>query len=97
MTGVRGATAARWLAGAAALAAVLALPRVLGDYAVHVLVEILLVAYLGGAWNLAGGYQKDAQGGIEPVLAIHRRTMQACAYRSLRKGARARSWKRTMP
>lgn len=31
------------------------------------------------AWNLAGGYQRDAQGGIEPVLAIHRRTMQACA------------------
>lgn len=30
------------------------------------------------AWNLAGGYQRDAQGGIEPVLAIHRRTMQAC-------------------
>jgi acetoin utilization deacetylase AcuC-like enzyme len=31
------------------------------------------------AWNLAGGYQRDAAGGIEPVLAIHRRTMQACA------------------
>ena len=30
------------------------------------------------AWNLAGGYQRDAQGGIEPVLAIHRRTMRAC-------------------
>ena len=31
------------------------------------------------AWNLAGGYQRDASGGIEPVLAIHRRTMAACA------------------
>ncbi len=31
------------------------------------------------SWNLAGGYQRDAQGGIEPVLAIHRRTMLACA------------------
>ena len=30
------------------------------------------------AWNLAGGYQRDADGGIEPVLAIHRRTMVAC-------------------
>lgn len=30
------------------------------------------------AWNLAGGYQRDAQGGIEPVLAIHRRTMEGC-------------------
>jgi acetoin utilization deacetylase AcuC-like enzyme len=31
------------------------------------------------AWNLAGGYQRDEAGGIEPVLAIHRRTLQACA------------------
>lgn len=31
------------------------------------------------AWNLAGGYQRDASGGIEPVLRIHRATMQACA------------------
>jgi len=30
------------------------------------------------AWNLAGGYQRDSYGGIEPVLAVHRRTMQAC-------------------
>jgi acetoin utilization deacetylase AcuC-like enzyme len=30
------------------------------------------------AWNLAGGYQRDASGGIEPVLQIHRNTMQAC-------------------
>ena len=27
-------------------------------------------------WNLAGGYQKDASGGIEPVLALHRNTVQ---------------------
>jgi len=31
------------------------------------------------AWNLAGGYQRDASGGIEPVLEIHRATMTACA------------------
>jgi acetoin utilization deacetylase AcuC-like enzyme len=30
------------------------------------------------AWNLAGGYQQDAHGGIAPVLAIHRSTMEAC-------------------
>ena len=29
-------------------------------------------------WNLAGGYQRDAKGGIEPVLALHRQTMEAC-------------------
>lgn len=30
------------------------------------------------AWNLAGGYQRDAKGGIEPVLALHRNTMMEC-------------------
>jgi acetoin utilization deacetylase AcuC-like enzyme len=30
------------------------------------------------AWNLAGGYQVDAGGGIAPVLEIHRQTMKAC-------------------
>lgn len=29
-------------------------------------------------WNLAGGYQLDAQGRIEPVLKIHRGTLIAC-------------------
>ncbi len=29
-------------------------------------------------WNLAGGYQRDAKGGIEPVLALHRNTMLEC-------------------
>ena len=27
-------------------------------------------------WNLAGGYQRDANGGIEPVLKLHRATAQ---------------------
>jgi acetoin utilization deacetylase AcuC-like enzyme len=31
------------------------------------------------AWNLAGGYQVDPDGGIGKVLAIHRETMRACA------------------
>ena len=30
------------------------------------------------AWNLAGGYQRDARGGIAPVLTIHRNTMREC-------------------
>jgi acetoin utilization deacetylase AcuC-like enzyme len=29
-------------------------------------------------WNLAGGYKRDAQGTIEPVLALHRQTMLEC-------------------
>lgn len=31
------------------------------------------------AWNLAGGYQRDADGGIAPVLEIHENTMRMCA------------------
>lgn len=30
------------------------------------------------AWNLAGGYQRDKQNGISPVLNIHDNTMRAC-------------------
>ncbi|MCV2356549.1 hypothetical protein LNV09_20605 [Paucibacter sp. B2R-40] len=28
-------------------------------------------------WNLAGGYQRDAEGGIKPVLKLHRNTLSA--------------------
>jgi acetoin utilization deacetylase AcuC-like enzyme len=31
------------------------------------------------AWNLAGGYQQDEDGGIRPVLDIHDNTMRECA------------------
>jgi acetoin utilization deacetylase AcuC-like enzyme len=31
------------------------------------------------AWNLAGGYQRDSEGSIAPVLALHRATMEECA------------------
>jgi acetoin utilization deacetylase AcuC-like enzyme len=31
------------------------------------------------AWALAGGYSRDAAGSIEPVLALHRATMEECA------------------
>ena len=30
------------------------------------------------AWNLAGGYQRDQQGGINRVLELHRATMEEC-------------------
>lgn len=34
----------------------------------------LRAAWVPVAWNLAGGYQRDADGGITPVLRIHRAT-----------------------
>ena len=42
------------------------------------LVETAAQIGLPVAWNLAGGYQRDAGGGIGPVLEIHRNTMKAC-------------------
>jgi acetoin utilization deacetylase AcuC-like enzyme len=30
------------------------------------------------AWNLAGGYQRDSQGSIRPVVEIHENTMKEC-------------------
>ncbi len=30
------------------------------------------------AWNLAGGYTRDAAGTIEPVLQIHDATLEEC-------------------
>ncbi len=30
------------------------------------------------AWNLAGGYQRDKNGSIRPVIEIHENTMKAC-------------------
>lgn len=30
------------------------------------------------AWNLAGGYQRDAEGTIQPVLDVHTNTMREC-------------------
>ncbi|MBK7005541.1 MAG: hypothetical protein IPH37_10705 [Burkholderiales bacterium] len=29
-------------------------------------------------WNLAGGYQRDLNGTIAPVLSLHRNTMHQC-------------------
>lgn len=39
------------------------------------------------AWNLAGGYQRDVDGGIGPVLEIHRNTLRACLRASTHKSS----------
>ena len=41
--------------------------------------ELVFRTFIGKplAWNLAGGYQRDANGTIEPVLKIHRNTLEA--------------------
>lgn len=42
-------------------------------------------------WNLAGGYQRDPRGGIDPVLALHRNTMLACIRQAVSAGIGAGS------
>lgn len=44
----------------------------------RIVFEVAATIGIPVAWNLAGGYQKDSRGGIEPVLAIHRATLSAC-------------------
>ena len=46
--------------------------------ATRIVFETALDMSLPVAWNLAGGYQRDAEGGIAPVLEIHRNTMKEC-------------------
>lgn len=45
----------------------------------RIVFEVAATFGLPVAWNLAGGYQRDASGSIAPVLAVHRRTLEACA------------------
>jgi acetoin utilization deacetylase AcuC-like enzyme len=40
--------------------------------------DALRAAEVPVAWNLAGGYQRDRDGGISKVLAIHDNTMSEC-------------------
>lgn len=42
----------------------------------RIVFQALRAAGVPCAFNLAGGYQRDASGGIEPVLAIHRNTVR---------------------
>ena len=41
------------------------------------------------AWNLAGGYSKDAEGKITPVLQIHRQSAEACIAAHTKKSVHA--------
>lgn len=43
----------------------------------RIVFETLLDLKIPVAWNLAGGYQRDDNGGIQPVLDIHNNTMKA--------------------
>ena len=53
----------------------------------EIVFEALRTLGIPVAWNLAGGYQRDAGGGIPKVLEIHDNTLLACAQVYLREAA----------
>ena len=57
----------------------LSLGGMLSDVAMCKRDHLVFQAFQGKplVWNLAGGYQRDSAGGIEPVLRLHRNTVQA--------------------
>jgi len=52
------------------LAILVALPAVLGPYALTILVNILFFAYLGQAWNIVGGYAGQLSAGHAAFVGI---------------------------
>ncbi len=45
-----------WMVAAGVFALLLLLPYLLGSYAVHLLITILLLCYMAACWNIVGGY-----------------------------------------
>jgi branched-chain amino acid transport system permease protein len=52
------------------LLALLAAPRVLSDHQVHILVQILLFAYLSSCWNILGGFTGQLSFGHALFMAV---------------------------
>jgi branched-chain amino acid transport system permease protein len=59
-----------WWVAAAGIAVLLALPAVLGSYAITVFIFIFFYAYLGQAWNIIGGYAGQLSVGHAAFVGI---------------------------
>jgi branched-chain amino acid transport system permease protein len=59
-----------WLAAAAAVAVLAALPLWLSSYGISVFILIFFYAYLGQAWNLIGGYAGQLSAGHSAFVGI---------------------------
>ena len=59
----------RWV-GLAAVALLLALPAVLGSYALSIFIFIFFYAYLGQAWNIVGGYAGQLSAGHAAFVGV---------------------------
>jgi branched-chain amino acid transport system permease protein len=57
-------------AGLAAVAVLVALPAVLGPYALAIVINILFFAYLGQAWNIVGGYAGQLSAGHAVFVGV---------------------------
>ena len=62
----------RWLAvlGTAAVGLAAVAPAFLGDHLVHVLIQILLFAYLSSCWNILGGFTGQLSFGHALFMAV---------------------------
>ena len=61
---------APWMAGAVALAAAVALPLFLQAHQIHVLIQILMFAYLSYCWNILGGFAGQLSFGHPLFMAV---------------------------
>jgi branched-chain amino acid transport system permease protein len=57
-------------AGLAAVAVLVALPAVLGPYALAIVINVLFFAYLGQAWNIVGGYAGQLSAGHAAFVGV---------------------------
>lgn len=61
---------APWLAGVVALAVAVALPLFLQAHQIHVLIQILMFAYLSYCWNILGGFAGQLSFGHPLFMAV---------------------------
>jgi branched-chain amino acid transport system permease protein len=59
-----------WLLGSGVLAVLLALPAVVGSYALTVFIFIFFYAYLGQAWNILSGYGGQLSAGHAAFVGV---------------------------
>jgi branched-chain amino acid transport system permease protein len=59
-----------WVLAPAAAVVLVALPMVLGEHHVHILIQILLFAYLTYCWNILGGFAGQLSFGHALFMAV---------------------------
>ena len=60
----------RWIIGVGATLLLLTAPHILSEYQVHILIQILLFAYLSSCWNILGGFTGQLSFGHALFMAV---------------------------